>query len=96
MFCRKEAVVHSAAFSRAAEVRETATNGFLLAAWASDRYSAQQGQAQRQQNRLAQLDRKVRFAASTLHAKRRSPERDRDTILRAPANARSRKTLSLR
>ena len=62
VFCCKEAVVHSAAFSRAAEVVETVMNGFSPVVWTSDRYAAQQGHAQRQQTCLAHLDRKARFA----------------------------------
>ena len=62
VFCCKEAVVHSAAFSRAAEVIETVMNGHRPDVWTSDRYSAQQGHAERQQTCLAHLDRKARFA----------------------------------
>jgi transposase len=62
VFCCKEAVVHSAAFSRAADVARTVMNGHRPAVWTSDRYSAQQGHAERQQTCLAHLDRKARFA----------------------------------
>jgi transposase len=62
VFCCKEAVVHSAAFSRAAEVVRTVMDGHRPDVWTSDRYSAQQGHAERQQTCLAHLDRKARFA----------------------------------
>ena len=62
VFCCKDAVVHNAAFSRAAEVIQTVMNGHRPAVWTSDRYSAQQGHAERQQTCLAHLDRKARFA----------------------------------
>jgi transposase len=62
VFCCQDAVVHEAAFSRAAEVIKTVMGGHRPIAWTSDRYSAQQGHAERQQTCLAHLDRKARFA----------------------------------
>jgi transposase len=60
-FCCKEAVVHGAAFSRGAQVVRDALEGHRPDVWTSDRYSAQQGHADRQQTCLAHLDRDARF-----------------------------------
>jgi transposase len=62
VFCCKEAVVHGADFSRGAQVVRDVLNGHRPAVWTSDRYSAQQGHANRQQTCLAHLDRDARFA----------------------------------
>ena len=61
VFCSKEAVVHGAAFTRATEVVRDVMDGHRPAVWTSDRYSAQQGHADRQQTCLAHLDREARF-----------------------------------
>ena len=62
VFCCKEAVVHSAAFTRGAQVARDVLDGHRPDVWTSDRYSAQQGHAVRQQTCLAHLDREARFA----------------------------------
>jgi transposase len=62
VFCCKEAVVHSAAFTRGAQVVREVLDGHRPAVWTSDRYGAQQGHADRQQTCLAHLDRDARFA----------------------------------
>jgi transposase len=62
VFCSKEAVVHSVEFSRGAKVVHDALDGHRPTVWTSDRYSAQQGHADRQQTCLAHLDRAARFA----------------------------------
>ena len=61
VFCSKKAVVHGVAFTRAAEVVRDVMAGHRPAVWTSDRYSAQQGHADRQQTCLAHLDREARF-----------------------------------
>ena len=63
VFCSREAVVHTAAFSRAAQVVHDTMAGHRPSVWISDRYTAQQGHATRHQTCLAHLDRKVRFVA---------------------------------
>ncbi len=62
VFCSKDAVVHSVDFSRGAQVVRDALDGHRPTVWTSDRYSAQQGHADRQQTCLAHLDRAARFA----------------------------------
>jgi transposase len=62
VFCCKEAVVHVADFSRGAQVVRDVLDGHRPTVWISDRYSAQQGHADRQQTCLAHLDRDARFA----------------------------------
>lgn len=62
VFCCKQAVVHAAAFSRGAQVVRDILDGHRPTVWTSDRYSAQQGHADRQQTCLAHLDRDARFA----------------------------------
>jgi len=61
VFCCKQAVVHGAVFSRGAQVVRDVLDGHRPAVWTSDRYSAQQGHADRQQTCLAHLDRDARF-----------------------------------
>jgi transposase len=61
VFCCRQAIVHSAAFSRGAQVVRDVLDGHRPAVWTSDRYSAQQGHADRQQTCLAHLDRDARF-----------------------------------
>jgi transposase len=61
VFCCKEAVVHSADFSRGAQVVRDVLGGHRPTVWISDRYSGQQGHADRQQTCLAHLDRDARF-----------------------------------
>jgi transposase len=63
VFCSPQAVVHTAAFSRAAEVVHDMMAGNRPEVWISDRYSAQQGHGLRHQTCLAHLDRKARFVA---------------------------------
>jgi transposase len=62
VFCGETAVVHSAEFTRSAEVVREAMDGHRPQVWTSDRYSGQQGHADRQQTCLAHLARKARFA----------------------------------
>ena len=62
VFCSEAAVVHGAEFTRSAEVVRETMDGHRPDVWTSDRYSAQQGHADRQQTCLAHLARKVRFA----------------------------------
>ncbi len=57
-----EAVVHHAAPTRGASVVREIMDGHRPAAWLSDRYSAQQGHADRQQTCLAHLARDVAYA----------------------------------
>jgi transposase len=57
-----EAVVHHAAPTRAASVVHEIMDGHRPAVWLSDRYSAQQGHADRQQTCLAHLARDVAYA----------------------------------
>lgn len=61
VFCGQEAVVHSADFSRGAQVVRDVLDGHRPTVWTSDRYGAQQGHADRQQTCLAHLDRDARF-----------------------------------
>ena len=63
VFCSSDAVVHTAAFSRAAQVVHDIMVGHRPEVWISDRYAAQQGHGQRHQTCLAHLDRKARFVA---------------------------------
>jgi transposase len=63
VFCSPQAVVHTAAFSRAAQVVHDMMAGNRPEVWISDRYSAQQGHGMRHQTCLAHLDRKARFVA---------------------------------
>ena len=63
VFCSDKAVVHTAAFSRAAQVVHDTMNGHRPEVWISDRYTAQQGHGLRHQTCLAHLDRKARFVA---------------------------------
>ena len=63
VFCSDKAVVHTAVFSRAAQVVHDTMAGHKPEVWISDRYSAQQGHGQRHQTCLAHLDRKARFVA---------------------------------
>jgi transposase len=62
VFCCKQAVVHAAAFSRGAQVVRDVLDGHRPQVWTSDRYSAQQSHADRQQTCLAHLARDARFA----------------------------------
>lgn len=62
-FCSSQAIVHTAAFSRAAQVVRDMMAGHRPDVWISDRYTAQQGHATRHQTCLAHLDRKARFVA---------------------------------
>ena len=62
VFCCKRAVVHAAAFTRGAQVVRDVLDGHRPQVWTSDRYSAQQSHAERQQTCLAHLARDARFA----------------------------------
>jgi len=62
VFCCEDAVVHSAEFTRGAAAVREAMSGHRPEVWTSDRYTAQQGHADRQQTCLAHLDRDARFA----------------------------------
>ena len=61
VFCAADAVVHTAAFSRAAQVVRDAMAGHQPDVWISDRYTGQQGHGLHHQTCLAHLDRKARF-----------------------------------
>jgi len=61
VFCAADAVVHTAAFSRAAQVVRDAMAGHQPDVWISDRYTAQQGHGLHHQTCLAHLDRKATF-----------------------------------
>lgn len=61
VFCAPDAVVHTAVFSRAAQVVRDTMAGHQPDVWISDRYSGQQGHGQHHQTCLAHLDRKARF-----------------------------------
>ena len=63
VFCASEAIVHTAQFSRAAQVVRDMMGGHRPEVWISDRYTGQQGHATRHQTCLAHLDRKARFVA---------------------------------
>ncbi|MHA3790520.1 IS66 family transposase [Sphingomonas sp. YL-JM2C] len=63
VFCSPHAVVHTTAFSRAAQVVRDTMEGHQPEVWISDRYSAQQGHGRLQQTCLAHLDRKARYVA---------------------------------
>jgi transposase len=56
-----DAVVHSAEFTRGAAAVREVMSGHRPEVWTSDRYTAQQGHADRQQTCLAHLDRDARF-----------------------------------
>src|SRR5215211_3134852 len=62
VFRCEEAVVHHAAPTRGASVVREIMDGHRPAVWLSDRYSAQQGHADRQQTCLAHLARDVAYA----------------------------------
>jgi len=62
VFRCETAVVHHAAPTRAASVVHEIMDGHRPAVWLSDRYSAQQGHADRQQTCLAHLARDVAYA----------------------------------
>jgi transposase len=62
VFRCEDAVVHHAAPTRAASVVHEIMAGHRPAVWLSDRYSAQQGHADRQQTCLAHLARDVAYA----------------------------------
>ena len=66
VFCSSQAVVHTAEFSRAAQVVRDTMAGHKPEVWISDRYTAQQGHAARHQTCLAHLDRKARFVAEPI------------------------------
>ena len=66
VFCSREAVVHTAGFTRAAQVVRDTLGGHQPEVWISDRYSAQQGHGRRHQTCLAHLDRKARFVAEPI------------------------------
>ena len=61
VFCAPDAVVHTAAFSRAAQVVRDTMAGHQPEVWISDRYTGQQGHGLHHQTCLAHLDRKARF-----------------------------------
>jgi transposase len=65
VFCSPEAVVHGAHFTRSADVVREIMDGHRPDVWTSDRYSGQQGHADRQQICLAHLYRKVRAVQFT-------------------------------
>jgi transposase len=59
VFCSAEAIVHTADFTRAAQVVLDTMDGHQPEVWISDRYTAQQRHGQRHQTCLAHLDRKA-------------------------------------
>lgn len=61
VFCAPDAVVHTAVFSRAAQVVRDTMAGHQPDVWIYDRYSGQQGHGQHHQTWLAHLDHKARF-----------------------------------
>ena len=61
VFCAPDAVVHTAGFSRAAQVVRDTMAGHQPDVWVSDRYTGQQGHGLLHQTCLAHLDRKARF-----------------------------------
>lgn len=61
VFCAPDAVVHTAVFSRGAQVVRDTMGGHQPDVWISGRYTAQQGQGLHHQTCLAHLDRKARF-----------------------------------
>jgi transposase len=61
VFCAPDAVVHTAVFSRAAQVVRDTMAGHQPDVWISDRYSGQQGHGLHHQTCLAHLDRKAHF-----------------------------------
>ena len=61
VFCASDAVVHTAVFSRAAQVVRDTMAGPQPDVWISDRYTGQQGHGLHHQTCLAHLDRKARF-----------------------------------
>jgi transposase len=61
VFCAPDAVVHTAVFSRAAQVVRDTMAGHQPDVWISDRYTGQQGHGLHHQTCLAHLDRKARF-----------------------------------
>lgn len=63
VFCSSKAIVHTAEFSRAAQVVRDTMDGHQPEVWISDRYTAQQGHGRLHQTCLAHLDRKARFVA---------------------------------
>jgi transposase len=63
VFCSSQAVVHTAEFTRAAQVVRDTMAGHQPEVWISDRYTAQQGHGRLHQTCLAHLDRKARFVA---------------------------------
>ena len=63
VFCSPRTIVHTAEFSRAAQVVHDMMAGYKPEVWISDRYTAQQGHGLRHQTCLAHLDRKARFVA---------------------------------
>jgi transposase len=63
VFCARDAVVHTADFTRAGQVVRDTMDGHQPEVWISDRYTAQQGHGLRHQTCLAHLDRKARFVA---------------------------------
>jgi transposase len=63
VFCSPQAVVHTAEFTRAAQVVRDTMAGHQPEVWISDRYTAQQGHGRLHQTCLAHLDRKACFVA---------------------------------
>jgi transposase len=61
VFCASDVVVHTAGFSRAAQVVRDTMAGHQPDVWISDRYTGQQGHGLQHQTCLAHLDRKARF-----------------------------------
>ena len=61
VFCAPDAVVHTAGFSRAAQVVRDTMAGHQPEVWISDRYTGQQGHGRQHQTCLAHLDRKANF-----------------------------------
>ena len=61
VFCAPDAVVHTAVFSRAAQVVRDTMDGHQPDVWISDRYTGQQGHGLHHQTCLAHLDRKACF-----------------------------------
>jgi transposase len=63
VLCWPQAIVHTAEFSRAAQVVRDTMDGHQPEVWISDRYTAQQGHGRLHQTCLAHLDRKARYVA---------------------------------
>lgn len=105
VFCSEQAVVHTAGFSRAAQMVRDTMAGHRPEVWISDRYTGQQGHAPHHQTCLAHLDRKARFVAEhgddligmrVQHWLDRAFRLARDIASLAAATAKSRKRALIR